>query len=213
MLNQLSLRLKKIFFIKIFLYILLLILLFILVRLFFVKRVKQVLVKEEKLNLLVNQIDHKIKSLEGFNKNIDNISQEYKLLQQKSLQSNYINSTYFNRIFKKLENKYNLFEAINIKVRNLYKQHSNLFYNNAEVKMNEYELIIKFYIPKKEDIENISKDIYSLLPKGTIVNYFKIHSIEYLTPQLINNLSKNNIPMFFIEIKAQLKDIVYKDSK
>jgi hypothetical protein len=109
-----------------------------------------------------------------------------------------------------LSKKYNLYEPIKVEIARSFEA-GPVQKKNSEVKLNNYQAIINFSVSSSLEVMNLSKDICTLLPPGSLVLKAEVRKNQTLTPEIINKLSPNGAPgLIDVSMIVLLRDVIYE---
>jgi len=209
MLDKLVIHLKNVIFFKAIIYIIALIALFLLIPV-----IKENLTtaseRYNKAYSFLQDADLKLDSIINFEDEILKKHEQYDALSNQHEHLGCINRTRITHSIKQLANKYNLLEPISTDIARIFNtgQTAN---TSGHIKLHHYELNVQFKPKNYADLFIMTKHIYNLLPKGSIVISTKVNSIDALTPKIVNILNKNNAPApINVKMKIHLREIVYE---
>lgn len=212
MLDRLVVHLKNILFFKATVYVLTIIILILVVAPILTDDLLKASSRKEQSKLALKQAEHKLQSIEDFEKNIATADINYHELIKNSQQKSCFNRNYFINSLKPLENKYNLATPISIDMSRIFDDDATKK-TNDQVRVNDYEAIIDFQT-NKIDVINITKDICATLPAGSIITDVEIKKISVITPSFATILSTRNSPgLFKVKMHVHLREIVYEKSQ
>ena len=118
--------------------------------------------------------------------------------------------TEFINTVESLSTKYGLFEPISIKISKGFDGETS-FANNENVKISYHTADIHFKTLDPYQLLNITHDLRSIIPQGSVVLSSNLRSIDALTPEIINELTPTKAPeLLEVKIKILLRDIVYE---
>lgn len=151
-----------------------------------------------------------LKSTDEFTKNINILNNKYQYLTTKPYLEEYQESNKLIKNIVSLSEKHHLVKPITIEInRNLAK--SKLSIILGKIKLYYYDLIIRFIVKEPSELLQLYQEIYNILPNESLVIRTKIDMTETLTPEIIDTLSTSVMPsLFSVEIKVQLREIVYE---
>lgn len=211
MLDKLIIHLKNVLFFKIVIYLLIATILFFVIIPILRANLIKLSERKEVARIFLNQATQKLTLMSNFEENIFELNNGYEELIKNSSDYSCINSNYLISNLKSLETKYNLFQPIAISISRLFGNNDTIKKQDT-VKINYYEATISFQALNPEDIIQISQEVNSLLPNGSIINYTQVKKIDVLTPNIIEKLSTEKLPgLYNVILKAYLREIVYEN--
>ena len=209
MLDRLVIHLKNIIFFKVVIYIIVIILLGATIARFQEQLIKS-LERKEKANILFHQSIVKLNSIIDFEKKISETSLKYQ-----DLIANYNKKSCGARpeLIKDLaliSQKHKLYEPIKAEISRVFEAVDNQN-KTSNVVLHYYELVINFTVNSQEEAIALSEDIYSILPKGSVILKMQIKNLQVLTPQVIEKLSTKGCAGFVNgSVKVLLREIIYE---
>jgi len=209
MLDKLVVHLKNIIFFKIIIY-LLLIICFVLLIPVFTNDLEKSSQRKQKANSFLREAALQIESIKDFEDKIVTINNDYNSLITSTGDLDCIRRTEFINTVESLATKYGLFEPISIKISKGFDGETS-FANNENVKISYHTADIHFKTLDPYQLLNITHDLRSIIPQGSVVLSSNLRSIDALTPEIINELTPTKAPeLLEVKIKILLRDIVYE---
>lgn len=209
MLDKLVVHLKNIIFFKIIIYLLLIICLALLIPVF-TNDLEKSSQRKQKANSFLREAALQIESIKGFEDKIVTINNDYNSLITSTEDLDCIRRTEFINTVESLSTKYGLFEPISIKISKGFDGETS-FANNENVKISYHTADIHFKTLDPYQLLNITHDLRSIIPQGSVVLSSNLRSIDALTPEIINELTPTKAPeLLEVKIKILLRDIVYE---
>ena len=209
MLDKLVVHLKNIIFFKIIIYLLLIICLALLIPVF-TNDLEKSSQRKQKANSFLREAALQIESIKDFEDKIVTINNDYNSLITSTEDLDCIGRTEFINTVESLSTKYGLFEPISIKISKGFDGETS-FANNENVKISYHTADIHFKTLDPYQLLNITHDLRSIIPQGSVVLSSNLRSIDALTPEIINELTPTKAPeLLEVKIKILLRDIVYE---
>ncbi len=209
MLDKLVVHLKNIIFFKIIIYLLLIICLALLIPVF-TNDLEKSSQRKQKANSFLREAALQIESIKDFEDKIVTINNDYNSLITSTEDLDCIRRTEFINTVESLSTKYGLFEPISIKISKGFDGETS-FANNENVKISYHTADIHFKTLDPYQLLNITHDLRSIIPQGSVVLSSNLRSIDALTPEIINELTPTKAPeLLEVKIKILLRDIVYE---
>jgi hypothetical protein len=167
--------------------------------------------KHTKSYSLLQTAKTKLTSITNFEDTIFNTKDKYIELITRSKNHDCLNRTKLIKQIYTLNNKHSLFEPIFVQISRQFNDEITSA-SNSNVKVNHYEIEIAFRANDRIKMLMICNDLYSLLPKGSMVTNTTIKSVDALTPEIISKLNTKSEPgLFEISMNIQLSEIVYEE--
>ncbi len=209
MLDRLVVHLKNIIFFKIIIYLLLIIILALLIPVF-TNDLEKSSQRKEKANSFLREAALQIESIRDFEEKIVTLNNDYNSLITSTQDLDCTRRTKFINTVESFTTKYELFEPVSIKISKGFDGETSLA-NNGNVKISYHTADINFKTLDPYQLLNITRDLYSIIPQGSVVLSSNFRSIDALTPEIINELTPTKAPeLLEVKIKILLRDIVYE---
>jgi len=212
MLDKLIINLKNIIFFKSIVYLLSITLLSILIPTLSEELYKANYNYEHAVKLL-GQTTEKIGSVKKLDSNKQHLDLDYQeLIKNSSYQGCLSRKELLNKIAE-LKTKFTLTEPLDVKISKIFLDDdlsSNIL---KKVKMNDYNITIKFSSQDLESLLKIHQSIYDLLPPGSVVSAAEIQKIDTLSPKTVEDLiaSKTGADFFHSKLNIIIRQIVYDE--
>ena len=210
MLNKLVTHLKNIIFFKLVVYTILIIALFTLVKIF-QEDLASSTGKHKRSYSFLQNATIKLESIIDFDDKILETNKKYNQLVEDSTRLECV--SHFNLInnIQSISSEYQLFEPIDITISKIF-DNELLLNTNGHIKLNYYEMDIHFKATNNFELLDIAQQIYQRLPQGSVVMSTNIHTIDAITPQIIDQLNATNSPGFLdVRMKIHLREIAYEN--
>jgi hypothetical protein len=209
MLDKFIVHLKNIIFFKVVVYILITAILGMLIPIF-QENLNKLVIKKQKAVTFVKEAALKLESIEGFEDRISAINDRYNSLVNASYDCGCIERTKFIHQINLLNEKYDLFTPIKVKIFSDFEGDTSIT-SNGYLKINYNVVFIQFRVPDISQLLLLSADLYQLIPYGSVVLSQNIKSIDVLTPDIIENLNTNKTPdAIEVKIRILLRNIIYE---
>lgn len=209
MLDKLVVHFKNIIFFKIVIYSTAAILLFTIMPIF-QEDLEKAQNRHEHAQSFLSSATLKLESIIDFEDKIQDMNKEYRKLMLNSGGLTCVDRNIIINDMRNIEKKYNLFEPINIYISRIFNVAKSPN-TSGHIKVNHYELSLKFKADSYFKLLSVSQAIYKTLPKGAVVNVTRIYPVNSLTPELIDRLNTQNYPGFIgVDMIIHLKEIVYE---
>lgn len=208
MFDNLIMHLKNIIFFKVTTYLILTIALFVLMPRFS-KDLESNVIKNEKAYKLLQTTRQRVQIIDDFHESISKVRLEYKNLIEKTQTQGCLDRGALVKEIAKLNEKYSLFEPIFVRIyRNFdYDEISN----SPNIRVDNYDMKLAFRCKDYETILMLSKDLYSLLPVGSVVINTKIQQRDGLDPDDISKLNTKRSPgLLQVSMNILLREVVYE---
>lgn len=114
-----------------------------------------------------------------------------------------------------LTSKYDLNEPITVNMKQELSNdiNSTTTIENNTIKIKNYSVEVKLATKKLDDFMEIIREIYSLMPKNTIILSVMIRREEILVPSLIYKLSTDRPPdLVYIKLNMRIREITAKNT-
>ncbi|MGC0372195.1 MAG: hypothetical protein DGJ47_000902 [Rickettsiaceae bacterium] len=209
MLNKLLVHLKNVLFFKVVVYLLVFIGLILLIPIF-ENDLKNAQTSQDKSKIFLQTIANKLDSIDDFKSEIISINNRYNELvnmmddpycEERLMLMSYIAS---------LGKKYKLQKPINQTISRSYQYEDSVTTNHSLAI--EYHIIdLYFSVKDVRQLLIISQDLYSSLPKGSVVLEQSINKIEEITPKIAASLTPGVRPsLISVKIKIMLRHVIYQ---
>ncbi len=209
MLDKLVVHLKNIIFFRIIIYLLLIITLALLIPIFTTDLEKSSQ-RKQKANSFLREAALQIESIKDFEEKIVALNNDYNSLTTSTEDLDCTKRAKFIKIVESFTAKYELFEPISIKITKGFDGEIFLA-NNEHIKISYHTADIHFKTLDPYQLLNITHDLCSIIPQGSVVLSSNLRSIDALTPEIINELIPTKAPeLLEVKIKILLRDIMYE---
>lgn len=165
--------------------------------------------KQQKASISLENMKLKLASMTDFEQKIPILLQKYNDLKQKSVYDDCFDREYFVNQIAQLNDKYHLFNPINVLVsRELNQEEAQ--YSIYQIRLNEYEIQISFSCDNLTSLLQLLADINLLLPPGSTVTNTIIEEKEGLTLAMIEQLNNYRSPALLTAyMQIHLQEIIY----
>lgn len=209
MLDKLVIHLKNVIFFKLVVYLISIGLLTVLIPKFQLQLTKAIN-RKEKAEVLFNQSTAQLSSIIEFEKNIFETNLKYKDLVLNSDKKICDNRTDFLKNLAFLSKKHNLQRPIKTNIIRIFEPESD-HNKDKHVVLHKHKVTMNFSVKSYQDGLNLMSDIYSSLPKWSVVINAQIRKMPTLLPAIIELFSTKEIPPL-IEVSTEIliREIVYE---
>ena len=193
MLEKFIIHLKNTLFFKFVLYILFIIMSLAVLSSFRQDLIESISDNEEAREALIDNTI-KLYSLTDSENQIIESCKKYDKLFERSTQQNCHNKQNLLNQFRNLGTKYNLAQPIDIIVSQPFVKDTEKRTDDAKIKINTYDILLKFATKDIATFLAIIKEAYALVPENSIVVYVESNNQEVLNPKVIYKLSPDITP-------------------
>ena len=208
MLNKLLVHLKNILFFKFTIYLLTLIGLILLIPIF-EENLQNAKNNKDKSQVFLQNIANKLSSIETFKSEMNNINNRYNDLM--NLREDLYCKERLNLINQIviLAKAYQLTKPIHYSISRSYEYEDSLT-KAHHLAIQYYDLDLSFDVVDDNQLFSITRDLYNLLPEGSIVLEQVVNKSEEINPELALMLQKGIQPnLINVKIKIMLRYVIY----
>lgn len=208
MLNNLVIHLKNIIFFKLVIYALLVLGLLLLAPVFKENLAKSVAQKEKAIAILDN-VKHKLTLITKSSNQVEETITQYDLLITDKIDLGCKKTTQFIKQLMNLNTQYKLLAPITYSLSNNYDYKESITSHNITIECNIID--IDFTVSNQNQFILVQKNIYDILPAGSVILEEHIETLDTITPSMIEQLERNYSPnLLRIKIKLMLRNAKYK---
>lgn len=208
MLNNLVIHLKNIIFFKLVIYALLVLGLLLLAPVFKENLAKSVAQKEKAIAILDN-VKHKLTLITKSSNQVEETITQYDLLITDKIDLGCKKTTQFIKQLMNLNTQYKLLAPITYSLSNNYDYKESITSHNITIECNIID--IEFTVSNQNQFILVQKNIYDILPAGSVILEEHIETLDTITPSMIEQLERNYSPnLLRIKIKLMLRNAKYK---
>lgn len=208
MLNKLVIHLKNIIFFKLVIYTLLALGLLLLAPVF-KKNLAKSIEQKEKATVILNNVKHKLTLIKEFSDEVEETITQYDLLITDKIDLGCQKTTQFIKQLMNLNTQYKLLAPITYSLSNNYDYKESITSHNIMIECNILD--IEFTASDQSQLALIQKNIYDILPTGSVILEEYIKTLDAITPSMIDQLEHNYSPnLLKIKIKLMLRNAKYK---
>lgn len=208
MLNNLVIHLKNIIFFKLVIYALLVLGLLLLAPVFKENLAKSVAQKEKAIAILDN-VKHKLTLITESSDQVEETITQYDLLITDKIDLGCKKTTQFIKQLMNLNTQYKLLAPITYSLSNNYDYKESITSHNITIECNIID--IEFTVSNQNQFILVQKNIYDILPAGSVILEEHIETLDTITPSMIEQLERNYSPnLLRIKIKLMLRNAKYK---
>lgn len=208
MLNKLVIHLKNIIFFKLVVYTLLALGLLLLAPVFNENLTKSIEQKEKAILILEN-IKHKLTLITNFRDEVEETITQYDLLITDKIDLGCQKTTQFIRELMSLNAHHKLLVPITYSLSNNYDYKESITSHNITIECNIID--IEFTASDQTQFSLIQKNIYDILPTGSVILEEHIETLDAITPSMLKQLEHNYSPSLLkIKMKLMLRNAKYK---
>lgn len=208
MLNNLVIHLKNIIFFKLVIYALLALGLLLLAPIFKENLAKSV-AQKEKATAILDNVKHKLTLITEFSDQVEENITQYDLLITDKIDLGCKKTTQFIKQLMNLNTQYQLLAPITYSLSNNYDYKESVTSQNITIECNILD--IEFTASNQSQFTLVQRNIYDILPTGSVILEEHIETLDTITPSIIEQLERNYSPnLLRIKIKLMLRNAKYK---
>lgn len=208
MLNRLLIHLKNIIFFKLTIYLLTIIFLVVVVPIF-IDDLDKSKERKRKANDFLQETSLKIRSIDNFEEKLVELDKSYRNLTNAKMNLACEKRHKFIIDVEEISNK-NQLEKISVRTTKGYND-KDFFPDVGNVKLSYHIADITFKAQNYIQFLSIIREIFEIMPTGSVVISCSTMMIDSLTPEIIASLTTKKAPeLLDAKIKILLRDIVYE---